>query len=372
MVPPMKILGEPVIVGASAHDAEAGEQGAEAQLVWTTPHCTAAFPCSPLFTLRELRRFSGRRVRPKRLDAPSRALRPGLVRALHELQQGHFGRGAVAYLFVQQQRRAAFREPARGLRIERMFGQTFWLGGSVRVEGRLAHASISRPEAEGDNLMGVRLESYRIGVLRQRHLFAGEAGDGEVEAVPVELDGAGLSVKTSGELVEDSIHPREYPMIAPYILPVAAAVEGIVIEGLLVAEVERLRIYGGAYTKRAQPIEQSPVELRHRQVIEGEGERTFVARGYGEAVLEQVEGDVEGRVSVGDGACGEAAGGNVESSVPPVVFERREPHSHLAHYLAVAVQRPFSIFPFTQRQRRQFPRRTVLLLHRVPLLTWSG
>src|SRR5215212_9916424 len=198
------------------------------------PHHMGPFLCLPVFTPPELRRFSGRRVCPKRLDVPSRALRPGLVRALHELQQGLFGRGAVAYLFVQQQRGAAFREPARDLRTERMFGQTFRLGGGVRVEGGLAHASISRPEAGGDNLMGVGLESYRIGVLRQRHLFAGEAGYGEVEAVPVELDGACLSVKTPGELVEDLSHPREYPMIATYILPVADAVESVVLKRLLV------------------------------------------------------------------------------------------------------------------------------------------
>src|SRR5918998_6411702 len=104
-----------------------------------------------------LSRFPGRRVCPKRLDVPSRALRPGLVRALHELQQGLRGGEAGAYLLVSQERRATLRQPARGLRTQRMFGQTLRLGGGVGVEGGLADVSISGPEAEGDYLVGVRL-----------------------------------------------------------------------------------------------------------------------------------------------------------------------------------------------------------------------
>ena len=64
--------------------------------------------------------------------------------------------------------------------------------------------------------------------------------------------------------------------------------------------------------------------------------------------------------SVRDGSGGESAGGNVESSVPPVVLERRESHPHLAHYLAVAVQSLFGVLPFIQRQRLRL---TMFLRH---------
>jgi hypothetical protein len=48
---------------------------------------------------------------------------------------------------------------------------------------------------------------------------------------------------------------------------------------VLVVEVEGLRVYGGAYAQRTQPIEEPLVELRRRQGIKDEGERTFVESG---------------------------------------------------------------------------------------------
>src|SRR5919202_3291326 len=163
-----------------------------------------------------------------------------------------------------------------------MVGQTLRLGGGVGVEGGLADVLVSGPEAKGDDLVRVRLAGYRICVLRQRHLFSGEAGNGQVEAVPVELDGAGFAGKTPGELLEGSIHPQEYPVVAPHVLLLADAVERILIQRVLVVEGEGICVYGGLYAQRARPIEEPPVELRHQQVIEGEGELTFVAHGNGE------------------------------------------------------------------------------------------
>src|SRR5919112_4236636 len=123
--------------------------------------------------------------------------------------------------------------------------------------------------------MRVRLAGYRVCVLRQRHLFSGEAGNGKVEAVPEELDGAGLAGKTPGELLEGSIRPQEYPVITSHVLLLADAVERVLIQRVLIVEGEGLRVYGGLYAQRAQPIEEPQVELRHPQVIEGEGEATF-------------------------------------------------------------------------------------------------
>src|SRR3712207_5610455 len=136
-----------------------------------------------------------------------------------------------------------------------MFGQTLRLGGGVGVEGGLADLLVSGPEAKGDDLVRVRLARYRICVLRQRYPFSGEAGKGQVEAVPVELDGAGLAGKTPGELLEDSIRPQEYPVVKPHVLLIADAMNRILLQRVLVVEGEGLRVYGGLYAQRAQPIE---------------------------------------------------------------------------------------------------------------------
>src|SRR5919202_2739358 len=105
-----------------------------------------------------------------------------------------------------------------------MFGQTLRLGGGVGVEGGLADVLVSGPEAEGDDLVGVRLTGYRVCVLGQRHLFAGEAGNGQVKAVPEELDGAGLATEAPRKLLKDLIHPQEYPVVMPHVLLLADAV----------------------------------------------------------------------------------------------------------------------------------------------------
>jgi hypothetical protein len=113
-------------------------------------------------------------------------------------QQVLRGGGAVAYLLVSQQRHATLREPAYLFWTQRMFGQTLRLGGGVGVEGGLADVRVSEPEAEGDDLVRAGLARDRV---RARPLWgtsAGKAGDGEVEAVPEELDGAGLAVEAPG------------------------------------------------------------------------------------------------------------------------------------------------------------------------------
>ena len=67
---------------------------------------------------------------------------------------------------------------------------------------------VPRPEAEGDDLVRVGLARDRVRARPLRGASAGEAGDGEVEAVPEELDGARLAVEAPGELLGDLIHPR--------------------------------------------------------------------------------------------------------------------------------------------------------------------
>ena len=77
--------------------------------------------------------------------------------------------------------------------------------GGVGVEGRLADVLVSGPEAEGDDLVRVGLAGDRVRALRERHALAGETGHREVEAVPVELDRAGLAIEASGKLLKDLV-----------------------------------------------------------------------------------------------------------------------------------------------------------------------
>jgi hypothetical protein len=169
--------------------------------------------------------------------------------------------------------------------------------------------------------------------------------------VPEELDGAGLAVKAPGELLKDLVHPRQHVVVAPDVSCIARAVVGIGVQGVLVVEGEGFNVYGGVYPQRPEPIEEPPVELRDGQVIQGEGERTALASRHGQPVRQQVEGDVEGRATVGYGASSKPSGGDVERDVSPVVPVRRVLHSYLAHYLAVAVQGLLGGLPLFERER---------------------
>jgi hypothetical protein len=57
------------------------------------------------------------------------------------------------------------------------------------------------------------------------------------------------------------------------------------------------------------------------------------------AVVDEVEVDLEGRVSFVQPSGGEAAHVDVEGNVPPLVARRRGREADLAHDLAVEVQR---------------------------------
>jgi hypothetical protein len=144
-------------------------------------------------------------------------------------------------------------------------------------------------------------------------------------------------------------------------------VVGIRVQGVLVVEGEGFGVDGGVYPQGPEPLEEPPVELRNGQVVQGEGERVALARGYFQPVLQQVEGDVEGRVAIGYGAGGESSGGDLERHVPPVVSVRRVFHSYFAHYLAVAVQGLLGVYPLSEGERRKRPR-SVQRSHEPPFL----
>src|SRR5207249_10693284 len=78
------------------------------------------------------------------------------------------------------------------------------------------------PEAEGDDLVRVRLPRHGIRACNLRSASRAEAGDGEVEAVPEEVDRARLAAEPAGELLEDRVRPVE---------DVPEALDGIAVVG---------------------------------------------------------------------------------------------------------------------------------------------
>ena len=100
--------------------------------------------------------------------------------------------------------------------------------------------------------MGVRFAGHRVCAVPLRRAAAGEAGEGEVEAVPVELDWTLLAVEAARELLEDLVYLHEHTPVSSDVVAVANAVEDVFVQLLLVAQVEGCGVYGDVYTESTQ------------------------------------------------------------------------------------------------------------------------
>jgi len=91
--------------------------------------------------------------------------------------------------------------------------------------------------------MGVGLTRDLVSAFPLGSALPGEAGYGEIEAVPEEMDRACLAVEASRELPENMVYPRKYPAVAFHVLLVVGGVLGVFLEvPLLVFQVEGARI----------------------------------------------------------------------------------------------------------------------------------
>src|SRR5205085_3245352 len=98
-------------------------------------------------------------------------------------------------------------------------------GAGVGVVGGVPEIVVSGPEAEGDELLGVGLLGDGVGVDGRRR-SAGEAGNREIEAVPEEMDRAGLAAEPAAELLEHAVGPVE---------DAAVALDGVAVPGGVLA-----------------------------------------------------------------------------------------------------------------------------------------
>src|SRR5439155_21912816 len=96
---------------------------------------------------------------------------------------------------------------------QRLVAQPVRFGAGVGVKGRVRGVVVSGPEAEGDELLRVRLLSYGVGRDGRRRPPR-EPGDREVEAVPEEMDGAGLAAEPAAELLKHTVSPVEDAAVA--------------------------------------------------------------------------------------------------------------------------------------------------------------
>src|SRR6202044_3180467 len=104
-------------------------------------------------------------------------------------------------------------------------------GRGVAVEGCLAVAAVTGPEAGADDLVRVGLAGDRVGAFARRSGAAGEARDREIEAAPEEMYGADFSNEARGELLEDLVGLDEDAPEAVRGVGVVGGVLGVLCEG---------------------------------------------------------------------------------------------------------------------------------------------
>jgi hypothetical protein len=106
---------------------------------------------------------------------------------------------------------------------------------------------------------------------------------------------------------------------------------------------------GNANSQFAQLTEQLGVERRHRLRLQRQGRFTAVTRLYEEAVVEEIKGEVESPITLGDGGSREAPRGHVKRNVPGVVDPRRLREADLPYDLSPPMERGVGVFPCLNR-----------------------
>ena len=84
---------------------------------------------------------------------------------------------------------------------------------------------------------------------------------------------------------------------------------------------------------------------------QGKAGARAVAREDHEAVVDEIEIDLEATGAIGDRRGGEPARGDVERDVPPVIGHRRQRQADLADHLGPELQRGAGLAPFGEGER---------------------
>ncbi len=284
---------------------------------------------------------------------PSRRGEPRLVGALAEREQSLSGVARRAHGLVGKDRQRARAELDPLARGQLLVAQPRGLRGGVGVVRGVADVVVAGPEAERDDLLRVGLLGDRVGVHR-RAGPAGEAGHGEVEAVPEEVHGARLAGEPAAELLEHRVGPVEDPPEARDRVAIPGRVLEILGKRRRHGDAERLLGDLDVDVELAEQRVEAGVELRDGQsATQLERPGATVSRPDDHRVIDEVDRDLERGVVVMQPPRREPSHVDVQRDVPPVVARRRRGQPDLADDLAVEMQRVPRRAPVGQMQLRQ-------------------
>src|SRR5207302_9086981 len=133
----------------------------------------------------------------------------GFIRALEELGDGPRRVRSFPHCVVPQDKKAGFLDPRRALRAAKHAVATAWLGVAVGKERRERHPLVAGPKTGSDLLGVLRVAHDRPGPRWRRRRAPREAGGGQVEGAPEEVDRGALAPEAGPVPLHDDVDPRE-------------------------------------------------------------------------------------------------------------------------------------------------------------------
>ena len=209
------------------------------------------------------------------------------------------------------------------------------LRGGIRVVARLGRLLVSRPEPERDHLVGVRFLRDPVGVGSSRCTRTAKACESEIEAVPVELDGAGLAAEPPAERVEYAVAPIKNAPETRDRVPVVRGMFLVFREPRGHRDSVRALDDRDVHSETLEHGVKLPIECGNREAIT-KIQSLFCTGIGGDAheMIDEVETDLESRRLInGNTTCGETAGIKMQGDVPPVVLRWRIGKLDLPHDL---------------------------------------
>ena len=225
--------------------------------------------------------------------------------------------------------------------------ETWRLGCGVGVKGGVFDDfAIAGPEADADEFVGVAFFYDGIGAGTDGGAASRETRDGEIEAAPEEMHGAGFAEEAGAEFFEDGSDGGEDLSEAVGVFGVVGGVS------FVESEADGAGDFHGHVPHFC--VDAEGMESGHEFLVEGgdgawdEAEGTeFAEAGLDfERVVDEIEVDFEDAFVVGNGGGGEAAGGDVESGAPPMIEVGAEGEADLADDLRPHVEGGAGVFPF--------------------------